>query len=414
MEKPHPPASQRTEILSVDDHAPFIRAPEKIRSVFLVTTAAASLPLGAGIIIFGWRAAMVALVGMVSCVLIERLYFRVTHRPAVLGRTHVYLTGVLLAVTLPAFTLWYVVVLASVFAILIGKAVFGGVGHFLWQPALVGRFAVAVITPVLVSQSVLRPNLWPVLSQENIFLGDVKNVRADKDYRGWRGRPAPREADGFALPHPSATLGKLTRGGTPPGYSALASVREEIPNRKPTALTRMPPISDLLLGTRPGGIGETCAVVIIAAGLYLVYRNYVKWQLPFAFLASAAIVAAVAPVRLAGPNNTIEWVWIPLLSEGLDVGFTYVNYQLLSGAMLLAAFFLATEMTSCPVTTGGQVIFGVGCGVVAMLLKLYLNTPIPAYLAVLGMNTFTPTIDAIWRPRVFGQKRLRWLSKFSR
>lgn len=414
MEKPHPPASQRTEILPVDDHAPFLRAPEKIRSVFLVTTAAASLPLGAGIIIFGWRAAMVAFVSIVSCVLIERLYFRVTHSPALLGRTHAYLTGVLLALTLPAFTPWYVVVLASVFAILIGKAVFGGVGHFLWQPALVGRFAVAVITPVLVSQSVLRPNLWPVLSQENIFLGDVKNVRADKDYRGWRGRPAPREADGFALPHPSATLGKLTRGGTPPGYSALASVREEIPNRKPTALTRMPPISDLLLGTRPGGIGETCAVVIIAAGLYLVYRNYVKWQLPFAFLASAAIVAAVAPVRLAGPNNTIEWVWIPLLSEGLDVGFTYVNYQLLSGAMLLAAFFLATEMTSCPVTTGGQVIFGVGCGVVAMLLKLYLNTPIPAYLAVLGMNTFTPTIDAIWRPRVFGQKRLRWLSKFSR
>jgi electron transport complex protein RnfD len=100
-------------------------------------------------------------------------------------------------------------------------------------------------------------------------------------------------------------------------------------------------------------------------------------------------------------------------AEGLDVGFLYLLYHLLSGEMLLAAFFLATEMTSRPVTTGGQVIFGLVCGVIAALLKLYVDTSIPAYLAVLVMNTFTPTIDAVWRPRVFGQKRFwsRWFSR---
>ena len=153
MEELQPTALERpweAEVLPTDDHAPLIRAPEKIRTVFMVTTGAACLPLAAGILIFGWRAALVAFVSIVSCVSIERLYFRVTHSPALLGRSHAYLTGVLLALTLPPFTPWYVVLLASAFAILIGKAVFGGVGHFLWQPALVGRFAVAVFMPVLV------------------------------------------------------------------------------------------------------------------------------------------------------------------------------------------------------------------------------------------------------------------------
>jgi electron transport complex protein RnfD len=116
-------------------------------------------------------------------------------------------------------------------------------------------------------------------------------------------------------------------------------------------------------------------------------------------------------VKFCGPNNTVEWVALPLLAEGFDAGFTYVNYQVLSGATLLAAFFLATEMTSCPVTTGGQVIFGVGCGTIAMLLQLYYDTAIPAYLAVLAMNTLVPSIDALWRPRVFGQRHFEWLRR---
>jgi electron transport complex protein RnfD len=104
----------------------------------------------------------------------------------------------------------------------------------------------------------------------------------------------------------------------------------------------------------------------------------------------------------------------PLLREGLDVGFTYVNYQILSGGVLLAAFFLATEMTSRPITGGGQVIFGILGGAAAMLLKLYFDTAIPAYLAVLIANTATPTIDWLWRGRAFGQKRFRWVRKLFR
>jgi electron transport complex protein RnfD len=173
----------------------------------------------------------------------------------------------------------------------------------------------------------------------------------------------------------------------------------------------MPPINDLLYGACPGGIGETCSVVIVVAGLYLIYRNYVKWQLPVAFLAAAWVTLALAPLYLAGPDGASRTLRWPLLAEGLEAGFTYINYHLLSGELLLAAFFLATEMTSRPVTAGGQAIFGLGCGVLAMLLRLYVNVPIPCYMAVLAMNTLTPAIDALWRPRVFGCGRFRWLRR---
>ena len=412
-------------------HAPLLRAPEKVRTIFLVTIAAACLPLAAGIVFFGYRAAWVAAVAMISCAAIERLYFQITHIPSLLGRSHAYLTGLLLALTLPPFTPWYVVVIGSAFAIIIGKAIFGGVGHFLWQPALVGRFAVAVIMPALIAPpaaSSLQPDRWPILAMSHLVFGDIDQAQPIRRYQGWQEQFEKDQArfnrkkirqlpSGYLVEHPAAALARLTDPRHEPAYSALARVRADIPGRKPTALSQLPPLNDMLFGARPGGIGETCAAAIIAAGLYLIYRNYVKWQLPVLFLLAAAVVAAVAPVRLAGPGGSVEWVYFPILYDGLNVsatlgaGFTYVNYQILSGGMLLAAFFLATEMTSSPVTTGGQIIFGLGCGAVAMLIKLYLDTPIPAYLAVLAMNTLTPTIDAMWRPRLFGQRHFAWLRK---
>jgi Na+-translocating ferredoxin:NAD+ oxidoreductase subunit D len=426
-----PPQVPSAETLPHMGEAPLQRGPERMRTVFVVTFAAACLPLGAGIAFFGWRAAWVTAVAIASCAALERLYFHVTRTPALLGRSHAYLTGVLLALTLPPFTPLYVVVLASAFAILVGKAIFGGVGHFLWQPALVGRFAVAVIIPTLLQipglaehrQTItLEPEHWPLLRRAYMVYGDIGQIDRQSSfqhYRGWQvdyatdpslGQQLRAEDPGFSLPHPADTLHDLTRLDGEPEFSALADVRD-MPHRKPIALTALPPIRDLLFGARPGSIGETCAVALLVGGLYLVYRNYVKWQLPIAMLASAAVVAAVAPVKLAGPNQTVEWVWLPIVAESFDVGFTYVSYQLLSGGLLLAAFFLAPEMTSRPITAGGQALFGVGCGIAAMLMKLYLNTSIPTYVAVLAMNTFTPTIDMIWQPRVFGQKRFAWQRK---
>jgi electron transport complex protein RnfD len=387
--------------------SPFLRAPEEVATIYRVTMAAAMLPLLGGLVLFGWRAAVVAAISVASCAVTERLYYRVSRSPALLGRSHAYLTGLLLAMTLPVSAPWYVPAVAGAFAIIVGKAIFGGVGHFLWQPALVGRLAVGVFFA-----STLNPALQPVLAQDKLFWGDAAQAATVSDYQQWPGRPAPEGKDALLLEPPTSVLAGLTRHGRH-RFSALGYMEANLsvmPRPAPTLMTvgQMPPMLDVLLGARGGGIGETPILLLILGGLYLIYRNYVKWQLPLSMLAAAAVVAMVGPIRLTAPGDTMATVWWPALAEESEVGLLYVCYQLFSGGLVLAAFFLATEMTSRPVTARGQVVFGAGCGTLAMLLQLYVDTPIPAFIAVLVMNTFTPLIEAICRPRVLGASWLFW------
>jgi len=394
--------------------SPFLHAPEGARTVFLVTFAAACGPLAAGLVLFGWRAGLIAAISIAGCAVIERLYYYVTRTPALLGRSHAYLVGLLLALTLPAYVPWYVPLVGAAFAIIVGKGIFGGVGHFIWQPALVGRLAVAVMFSVdLTTPATNYPATGPILAQSRLLVGDIKSTRYQEDFRIWRGVPAPPGADAFLIRRPETTLKYLT-DRRDPGFSGLAYRSDQALQSGPLALMKLPPINDMIYGARPGGIGETCIVVIIVAGLYLVYRNYLRLQLPLVFIVAAGCVAAIAPVYFAGPHDTVLARWVPFIIEGRDTGLMYVAYQLLSGELFLAAFLLAAEMTSRPVTVGGQAIFAACGGALAMLLKLYVDTPIPAYMAVLAVNTMTIVIDDFWRPRVFGQKHFAFLLDWRR
>ena len=377
--------------------APFYRAPEEVHTIFAVTFAAACGPLLAGVVMFGWRALGVATISIVSCALIEWGYYAVTRTPALLGRSHAYLTGLLLALTLPPFVPWYVPLIGAAFAIIVGKVIFGGVGHFLWQPALVGWLAVSVVFP-----TVTNPRHWPVLAREHIVTGDVTITGPARDVNRWADTPADRDTHAFKTRPPTAVLLELGNAEEP-AFSKLASryeasyLRRDKPDDpesdadskplKPSLVMHLPRMNELLYGARAGLIGETNIIVIIVAGLYLVYRHYVKWQLPVAFILSAAIVLAIAPVYLAQANGSARQVWLPIVAEGFDVGFVYVSYQLLTGELMLAAFFLATEMTCRPTTTGGQIIFGIGCGVLAMCLRMFLMAPFSCFMAILAMNT---------------------------
>ena len=365
-------------------YAPFIHLPESSRNIYRVIFIAASLPLMAGIVIFGWRALIVTILSVAGCVITESAYYRITQTPAMHGRMHGAVTGLLLALTLPATVPWYVPITAAVFATIIGKALFGGMGHFLWQPALVGRLAVTVIfAPPLFNANLVAPEKWSVLAQNRIILGDVCKAKQIEIYHQWQGTPPPSDCDAFKLPRPRKILRKLTLSTDHPPES-ITSV-----------ILKMPPAEDLILGTHGGGIGETSAIIIILAGLYLIHRNYIRSYLPGMFMLAAAITAAVAPVR----TGDGLWQWCPITAEGIETGFIYVAYHLASGELLLAGWLLATEMTSRPITASAQAIFGILCGAAAMLIRLYLDFPIPAYAAVLLGNTFTPLLDAAVRPR---------------
>ncbi len=390
-----PPESQRRPGGPRWRPAPLLRAPEQSRTLFLVTMAAAMAPLLTGVVFFGYRAAMIATLSIGGCALLEWAWFRVTRTPALFGRSHALLTGTLLALTLPPFAPWYVPLVAAAFAIIVGKAVFGGVGHFLWQPALVGRLAVAAMFG-----ATLNPAAWPILAPTKVVTGDVAACRpldAGVRYRRWSGRiELPDEADGVLLPRPVTQLRELTNA-TDPQHETITD-----------ALVAMPAVRDAMIGATGGGIGETSAIVLVVVGLYLIRRHYVNWVLPAAFVGSAAVVVAVAPVYLLSGASAIRTVWAPAAAEGFEVGLTYVGYHLASGELLLAAMLLAPEMTSRPVTPRGQAVFGIGCGVIAMLLRLYVVFPLACYTAVLLMNTATPLLERVTRPRVLG-RRPWWL-----
>lgn len=366
----------------------FLHAPEASRSIFLVTFAAACVPLSAGAFFFGWRAVMLAGVGVAAAMLAETSFYRLTRTPSLLGRSHAALTGLLLALTLPPTSPWYVAAVGALFAVVLGKCLFGGVGHFLWQPALVGRLAVTVLFAPPLAPPLEGP-LWPVLTPDRVLVGDVTQAQPNPHPQmPWRRLAAPPDGDALASPPPVERLRQLTLPTDQPPESIVS------------VLTRLPPMGDLVLGACPGRVGETSAAMILVAGLYLVYRNYVRQHLPVMLLAAAAATAAIAPIRDAAG----AWQWFPVVSQGADVGLSYVAAHLATGELMLAAWFMATEMTSRPVTAPAQAIFGLLCGVLAMVLRLYTTIPIPAYAAVLACNTLTPVLDGI-QPHPLGVRR---------
>jgi len=164
-----------------------------------------------------------------------------------------------------------------------------------------------------------------------------------------------------------------------------------------SVLRRLPQPPDLLLGRRAGALGETCALMILAAGLYLIHRNYVRWRIGLGVLLSAFVVAAVAPVFPAGPGQNVRTVWTPLWAEGWGAGLIYCGYQLIGGQLLLATFLISTDMTVRPMTARGQWLFAAGCGGLGMLGQLYVPIAIPCYAAVLVVCTIAGLLDGFSR-----------------
>jgi len=383
---PGVPSQLRARALPPWFQPPLLRAPERSRTVFLVSLIAAAFPLAAGIVFFGYRAATVTALSVGGCIACEWAYFRITRTPALLGRTHAWLTGMLLALTLPASVPWYIPLIGAVFATIVGKAIFGGIGHFLWQPALLGRLALSVMFATTVN-----PAEWPLLAPSRAVTGDVRTCRSTIPYQSYRRLTAlPADTDGVLIPRPEQTLRRLSQ----PAKTRYASIAD--------ATLDLPEMFDVLIGATGGGIGETAALVLLLTGLYLAYRHYVSLLLPASILIAAAVVAAIAPVYVIGADQSVRAAWLPLTHEGLDVGITYVTYHLATGGLLLGAFFLASEMTTRPVTPRGQILFGIGCGALAVIVRLYTSLPMPSYIAILVLNTTVPVLERFTRPRVLG------------
>lgn len=144
--------------------------------------------------------------------------------------------------------------------------------------------------------------------------------------------------------------------------------------------SELPSLIKMLFGIREGCLGEGCAVALIAGGIYLMARKVIKPAIPFTFIGTVAVI-----MLIAGRGD-----------------LTFVAYELLSGGLLLGAFFMATDYATSPISTKGKIIFGIGCGIITSVIRLFGSLPEGVSYSIILMNILTPHIDALTRPVPFG------------
>ena len=276
----------------------------------------------AGIILYGFNAALLIAICVATCVLSEFLWQKATKQPVTVSDWSAVVTGLLLAYNLPANAPWWIAVIGSVLAIVLVKQFFGGIGSNFMNPALTAR-AILFIS-------------WGGI------MGSYPKAQ-----------PFQFTADAVTGATPLATL----NGGTTEGIKLL----------------------DLFLGKQGGVMGETCAIAIILGGVYLLIRGIADWRIPVSFIGTAFVCY--------------------LLKDGAEMAL----YQVLSGGLLLGAFFMATDYATSPITRLGRVIFGIGCGFFLFLIRAFATYPEGCSFAILFMNVLTPMIDRFTMPRPFGE-----------
>lgn len=278
-----------------------------------------------------------------SCLLTEWLCRKAMKRASSLSDFSAAVTGLLLAFNLPPSLPVWMAVVGSVFAIGIAKQVFGGLGYNPFNPALAGRAF------MLIS-----------------FTGAMTT---------WSQSAWMRKLAGTATDALTAA--------TPLGYA-----KEALKSGQPLPVFDTGLLSDFFIGNMNGCIGETSALALLIGAAYLLYRKVITWHIPAAYLLSVAAYAAI--LHAVSPATSVP----PL-------------FHLLSGGLVLGAFFMATDMVTSPVTKRGMLVFGVGCGVITMLIRTVKTGAYPegVSFAILIMNAFTPLINRATRNRVFGSKK---------
>ncbi|MGR8935148.1 MAG: RnfABCDGE type electron transport complex subunit D [Gammaproteobacteria bacterium] len=325
-----------------------------MRQVMLAVTPATAF----GIYLFGWPALFLFAVTVAAALLFEALCLSlkgVAVKP-VLADGSALLTGWLVAMTLPPWAPWWIGVVGAGIAIVLGKQVYGGLGQNLFNPAMLARVAILISFPI---EMTTWANVAPWFSEQ---------------------------APGF-LASLKITFAGIDNIDAVSGATTLGFVKTEFTQNRvlPGILKDYSAYLDFIGWTR-GSLGETSALLLSLGGLWLLYRRIISWHIPFSLMASIALLSAV--MHSIDPAHYLS----PLV-------------HLNSGALVCAAFFIATDYVTSPNTPLGQILFGAGCGLFIFVIRTWGAYPEGAGFAVLLMNATTPLIDHYIRPRIYGRYR---------
>ena len=324
---------QMPQILTVSP-APFVKSPETVSTMMLDVIIALIPALLWGIYVFGFRAAAIALVSIGSAVLSEAVMRFLLKRSVTVGDLSAVVTGLLLAMLMPVSVPLWIPAVGACFAIVIVKQLFGGIGNNFVNPALTA---------------------WVLLG----FFGD----------------------------HLSA----YTQPGSKINSFAMTIAEEELVSASDPLLAlkagHLPECNlfDMMIGNIPGGIGEVSSLLLIAGGIYLMWRRVISWHIPAAFLGTVVLVTFVLP-------------------QYSGIALDYMLYQLFAGGLILGAFFMATDTATSPVTPLGKLIYGIGCGLLTVVIRYFCDPAEGMHCAILVMNLLAWPIEKLTMPRRFGGK----------
>ena len=323
--------------------SPHLKADLTVSRIMWTVVACLMPPLILSVFVFGFQTLIITAVSVASCLATEAIAQTLLGRPVTIKDGSAVITGLLLAYVIPPGVPLWMPVFGAVMAIFVTKIIMGGLGFNIFNPALIGRAFLVATYPVAMTTAWLAP-----IRNADIFR-----------YMG-----AGVDAVSSATP-----LYVLKHYG-------MTAMLEQFGSRASV-------YTDFLIGFRPGCIGETSALLLLIGGLYLIYRGYIRWHIPVSTIATVAL---------------LTWIFG---GEELFTGDPLL--AVISGGVVLGAFFMATDYVTSPIQRSGQVVFGIGVGALTVLIRLKGGYPEGVCYAILLMNPLTPALDQWFKPKRFSQ-----------
>ncbi len=309
--------------------SPHIRGGQTTQGIMLDVAIALIPALIAGVLIFGYRAAVLAAICVSASVIFEWLWCKIVKKPSSIGDFSAVVTGLLLALNLPVTMPFWMAIIGALFAIVVVKQFFGGIGHNFMNPALAAR-------AFLLTSWAQPMTTWVAPFSKVSLFGN---------------------ADAVSMATPLSIMKE--GGGELPSYM------------------------DMFLGKIGGCVGEVSTIALLVGAIYLLAKRVIDLKIPASYILTTAVM-----VFVFGGDG------------GLFTGD--VLSHLLSGGLILAAFFMATDYVTTPYTPKGQIIFGIGCGLLTSIIRLWGGYPEGASYSILLMNVASPLIDRFTVPKKFG------------
>lgn len=344
--------------------SPYTHNQRQTSRIMLLVLLAAIPGIATQLWFFGWGTLVQIILAVISALSAEALVLKLRNQPiaAILKDNSALLTGLLLAVSIPPLAPWWMVVLGTVFAVIIAKQLYGGLGQNPFNPAMIGYVVLLISFPVQITNWLppyeiaatvpgMADALQVIFTGHTTSGGDMSTLRMG--------------IDGISQATPLDTLKTSLHSG-----------------RSVEQIMQYPIFSGMLAGAG----WQWVNLAWLAGGVWLLTIKVIRWHIPVSFLVSLALCA------------TLGWLFAP---ESL----ASPQIHMLSGATMLGAFFILTDPVTASTTNRGRLIFGALAGVLVWLIRSFGGYPDGVAFAVLLANITVPLIDYYTRPRVYGHRK---------